>query len=189
MKFRSLSRALASVVLGAFLVTAVGGGRIAAAPANSDAAAPMLANTATGYAPSSQECAFLTIINSYRQSKGIAALKMTRILGASAEHHSVDMAKSGVFSHTLSTGVTWSQNMTNHGYTFSTYRGENIAAGYSLAQDTFNQWKNSPTHNANMLNGNFKAIGIGQVYNSTSKWKYYWTTNFGGYVDSTMVSC
>lgn len=178
-----------SAVLGALLFTVGGGGLTAAAPVNSDDAVPTLANTASGYVPSSPECAFLKLINSYRQSKGIAALKMTRILGASAEHHSVDMAKNGVFSHTLSTGITWSQNMTNHGYTFATYRGENIAAGYAAAQDTFNQWKNSPAHNANMLNGNFKAIGIGQVYNSASQWKYYWTTNFGGYVDSTLVSC
>ncbi len=98
------------------------------------------------------------------------------------------MATKNYFSHTLSGGVTWSQNIANHGYTYSTYKGENIAAGYATAQQTFTQWKNSSGHNANMLNGNFKAIGIGRAYGATSTYKWYWTTTFGGYQDAA-VTC
>ena len=53
--------------------------------------------------------------------------------------------------------------MTKHGYTYNTYRGENIAAGNASASATFTQWRNSPTHNTNMLNANFRAIGIGRA--------------------------
>jgi uncharacterized protein YkwD len=183
MRFETYSRALSSAVLMAIMLALVGSGSAAAAPADPGTAAMGLANTASGYRPAGQECVFLSLINSYRKKNGVGALTMTRTLGAAAEHHSVDMARSGVFSHTMSNGVSWSKNMSNHGYTYNTYRGENIAAGYASAQDTFNQWRNSKTHNANMLNRNFKAIGIGQVANSNSKWTYYWTTDFGGVVD------
>jgi uncharacterized protein YkwD len=84
--------------------------------------------------------------------------------------------------------VTWSQNIKNHGYTYNTYRGENIAAGNSTALNTFNQWKKSPSHLSIMLSSNFKAIGIGRAYKSTSTYKWYWTADFGGYVDAA-VSC
>jgi uncharacterized protein YkwD len=62
--------------------------------------------------------------------------------------------------------------------------GENIAAGFSTAQDVFNAWKNSPGHNANMLDPSFKAIGIGLATVSGSSYTYYWTTDFGGVVDA-----
>ncbi len=31
-----------------------------------------------------------------------------------------------------------------------------------------------------MLNKDFKAIGIGRAYNSSSLYKWYWTADFGG---------
>jgi len=39
--------------------------------------------------------------------------------------------------------------------------GENLAAGNSTAQATFEQWKNSSGHYANMINSSYKSIGIG----------------------------
>ena len=58
------------------------------------------------------------------------------------------------------------------------------AAGYSAAQAVFNGWKASSGHNKNMLNPNFKVIGIGFATVSTAPYKYYWTTDFGGKVDA-----
>ena len=58
--------------------------------------------------------------------------------------------------------------MTAFGYNYGGYRGENIAAGYNDAARTFNLWRNSPGHNANMLNSNFKVIGISRAYCSSS---------------------
>ncbi len=144
--------------------------------------------TATGYCADAEERAFLTLINNYRAQNGRGPLRLTKTLAAAADHHSVDMATKNYFSHTLSGGVTWSQNIANHGYTYSTYKGENIAAGNATASATFTQWKNSSTHRANMLNTNFKAIGIGRAYNSSSTYKWYWTTTFGGYQDAA-VTC
>lgn len=131
----------------------------------------------------------LSQINAYRKANGKGSLRLSRTLGAAAEHHSRDMAAHNIFSHTLSNGTTWIQNIANHGYpSTNTYRAENIAAGHSSATDTFTQWRNSSGHRANMLNGVYKAIGIGRAYSSTSTYKWYWTTTFGSVVDST-ISC
>src|SRR5262249_48559338 len=116
---------------------------------------------------------------------GLGALAMSQTLGAAAEHHSIDMAATNAGSHTLSDGTTWLQNIANHGYTYSTYLGENIAAGFSTASSVFNAWKNSAGHNANMLNANYKAIGIGR----DPTYGLYWTTDFGGVVDGAAVLC
>jgi uncharacterized protein YkwD len=142
------------------------------------------------YCASSEEIAFLTLINDYRRANGLKAFVLSQTLGAAAEHHSKSMADHNYFSHTLiPEGISWSQNMTNHGYDFSTYRGENIVAGTSTAQRAFDKWKASAGHRANMLNSNYRAIGIGRVYNASSTYDYYWTTTFGGVVDSTAVVC
>jgi uncharacterized protein YkwD len=69
--------------------------------------------------------------------------------------------------------------MEDAGYDYNTAKAENIAYGYSSAQSVFDGCKNSPGHNANMLNPSFKVIGIGYAGDA-----HYWTTDFGGYVDT-----
>lgn len=147
------------------------------------------ATSTSGYCIAPHEAEMLRLVNDYRAQHGLSKLVFTPQLGASAEHHSAEMAKYDYFSHTLRNGVTWSQNMRNHGYTRNTYRGENIAAGSSTAANTFLQWKNSPGHNANMLNPNYRAIGIGRKIGPDSTYRYYWTQNFGGYVDGYARAC
>jgi uncharacterized protein YkwD len=61
----------------------------------------------------------------------------------------------------------------------TTTMGENIAAGNSGALDTFNQWKGSPGHNANMLDSRFTALGIGRAIGA-GMYGSYWTNVFGG---------
>lgn len=139
---------------------------------------------ASSYCPESEEQAFLGLINKYRQANGLSGLKLSRTLGAAAEHHSQDMARNDYFSHTLSSGQSWSTNIKKHGYTASSSMAENIAAGHRTAADTFEQWRNSAPHNRNMLSSNYRAIGIGRASNSGSTYRYYWTTTFGGRFDA-----
>src|SRR6187200_1055789 len=108
--------------------------------------------SASSYCADSQEAKFLSLINSYRKNNGLASLKLSRTLGAAAEHHSIDMARNNYFSHTLKNGTSWSQNIRDHGYSASGTMAENIAAGNSSAQATFDQWRASSGHNRNMLN-------------------------------------
>lgn len=140
---------------------------------------------------SPQEQQFLTLINQYRASKGLPALKASKALNVASFYHSKDMAVRKYFSHTTKSpllagqsGATPWARMADAGYGYSTYKAENIAAGQTTAQAVFNAWKASSGHNANMLNANYKVIGIGMAVVSGSPYGTYWTTDFGGFVDA-----
>ncbi len=137
--------------------------------------------------PSAEELLMLRLINDYRARNGIGPVTLSPTLTNAAEFHSRDMAARNYFSHDLPGIASWSQNITNHGYSAGT-RAENIAAGYGDAQRTFDQWVNSTPHRTNMLNPNLRAIGIGAAYGAGTQYGTYWTTTFGGPVD-TQLSC
>jgi uncharacterized protein YkwD len=132
-----------------------------------------------------EETAFVTLINQYRAQNGRAPLQVSVALTASSKWMSVDMATKDYFSHTDSLSRDPFARMAAFSYTYSGYSGENIAAGNASAEDTFTQWKNSPGHNANMLESSYNVIGVGRAYAATSSYGWYWTTDFGSFVDAT----
>jgi uncharacterized protein YkwD len=75
-------------------------------------------------------------------------------------------------------GPSFTDRIRHQGYSY-TAAAENIAAGYGTAEQVFNGWKNSPGHNANMLNPKYTQIGIGRATVSGSTYGTYWTTDFG----------
>jgi hypothetical protein len=125
-----------------------------------------------------EESAFLNLINQYRAANGKGALTLNNNLNNVADWMSQDMAARNYFDHKDSQGRDPFQRMKDFGYNYRA-AGENIAAGYQTAAQVFEGWKNSPGHNANMLNGAFTEIGIGRAYNAGSTFKWYWTTDFG----------
>jgi uncharacterized protein YkwD len=143
---------------------------------------------------SAEETAFLQLINDYRASLGLNTLKVSDLLSESGDRHDSDMAKYGFFNHYTESsdwfkaGAAPWDRMAASGYNFNTYKGENIAAGQTSARQVFEAWKNSPSHNENMVDPNYKVVGLSLLYASGSAYKYYWTTDFGGYIDSTAHS-
>jgi uncharacterized protein YkwD len=131
-----------------------------------------------------QEAAFLADINAYRKDNGLKPLVATKSLNTASYKHSLDMGVNKNFAHTTPGGTTFVQRMAAEGYTYSTIKGENIAAGYSTADAVFTAWKASAGHNANMLNASYTAIGIGFAVVQGSPYVTYWTTDFGGVVDA-----
>ncbi len=132
-----------------------------------------------------EEQMVLKLINEYRAQKGLSQLKISISLTRAADWMGVDMSTKNYFSHVDSLGRGVSLRLNAFGYNYQGFRGENLAAGYNDAVRTFNQWKNSPGHNANMLNPNYNVIGISRIYGAASTYKWYWTTDFGSYVDAT----
>ncbi|MEX2551895.1 MAG: CAP domain-containing protein [Actinomycetota bacterium] len=133
-----------------------------------------------------EELAFCKLINDYRVANGRPALLVSTDLSEAADWHTDDMAAKNYFSHTDSLLRDPFVRMAAFGYIHNTWKGENIAAGNSTASGTFTQWKNSSGHNANMLNANFKVMGIARSYNAASTYDYYWNNNFGGFVDGAV---
>ncbi|MDE6034609.1 MAG: SCP-like extracellular [Ruminococcus sp.] len=56
--------------------------------------------------------------------------------------------------------------------------GENIASGMSTPEATFEQWKNSPSHWASIMNPSYTHMGVGITYEPDSKYGWYWTQLF-----------
>jgi uncharacterized protein YkwD len=148
---------------------------------------PAAASAATGDPVlDPEEKAFCTQINQYRAQNGRAPLRVSVSLTKAAKWLSSDMGAKNYFSHTDSLGRAFNTRLGAFGYTFNTYMGENIAAGYASAASTFAQWRGSAGHNTNMLSPSYNVIGIGRAYSATSTYKWYWTTDFGGYTDRTI---
>lgn len=145
----------------------------------------------------SEQAAFVTLINNFRAQNGAGPLQVSVALQNASQWMSADMAAKNYFSHTDSLGRTPFARMQSFGYPYSP-NGENVAAGYADAQNAFNQWLNACdpdstgkctyAHRLNMLNPNFRVLGVGRAYNANSTYRWYWTTDFGGVVDQTMSS-
>ncbi len=113
-------------------------------------------------------------------------------LYASAYEHSRDLAGSDTFSH-LGSGTEYDitgynigkkslffERIEENGYQNYNIVGENIAGGQNNLDKLMKDLLNSPKHCANIMNKKFKEIGVAVVTNENSRYKIYWTQNFGG---------
>jgi uncharacterized protein YkwD len=119
------------------------------------------------------------------------ALTWNDDLYASAYEHSYDLAESNTFSHYGSgttSDVTGSNNNKSsyfnerikaNGYVGYKTIGENIAGGQITIEAAVTAWLASPAHCTNIMNANFKEIGVAVATNVTSEYGIYWTQSFG----------
>jgi uncharacterized protein YkwD len=101
----------------------------------------------------------------------VPAVTWNNQLEAAAYVHSADMNQNNFFSHTAPNGSNGGVRITNAGYTWKTY-GENIASGYRTEGDVVKGWVESEGHCKNIMNKNFKEMGVARVGT-------YWTQEFG----------
>ncbi len=140
---------------------------------------------------SAQELQLVQLLNDYRESLGLQPLMVSDLVSDAAEKHSSDMGKYGFFAHNtvrsdyFPVGADPRVRMAMCGYSYPIAWGEDIAAGYSTASAVFAAWKASPGHDQQMTTSYYRVAGIGLVYTPGSPYGYYWTLDFGAYVDST----
>jgi uncharacterized protein YkwD len=119
----------------------------------------------------------VNIVNHERGKAGLSPLRIHSQLNAAAQAHSNDMARNDFMSHTGSDGSSMGDRIKRHGYNFRT-AGENVAAGQRSPQDVMRSWMNSPGHRQNILNPNFRDIGVGYAQGG-GRFGIYWTQKFG----------
>jgi uncharacterized protein YkwD len=130
----------------------------------------------------SEERQFLTLINNHRAQNGLNPLGVSYRLSRAAQWKSNDLGVNAYFAHD-DLNRSWVQRIRDCGYGYNAWLGENIAGGTVSAQSAFDIWRNSPGHNANMLNTNYTTIGIGRANVPGSPFGWYWTTEFGSVHD------
>ncbi|OCR01538.1 hypothetical protein BCD67_18780 [Oscillatoriales cyanobacterium USR001] len=121
------------------------------------------------------------LTNIERSKLGLPALKANTTLATAAQNHTQNMAVQDFFSHTGKDGSSPTNRVQSVGY--NGVAGENIAAGSTTPEDVLVQWMNSAGHRANILNADYKEIGVGYYFlaNDTGSVNYnrYWTQVFG----------
>ena len=119
----------------------------------------------------------LSLVNTERSKAGLQPMTLNSQLNQAAQNHTNDMISKGYFDHVSPSGSTMEMRVNAVGYRYSTI-GENIAAGDSTAAGTMTQWMNSPGHRANILNPEYKELGVGYGP-SNDQYGHYWTQVFG----------
>ncbi|MFC5721165.1 CAP domain-containing protein [Streptomyces gamaensis] len=116
----------------------------------------------------------LALVNEERARVGCRPLVATAQLSGLAQAFSDDMARRGFFSHTDPEGRTPWDRASVRGV--RNLGGENIARGHPDAQAVMDAWMRSAGHRANILNCDYRTLGVGVSPGPNGPW---WTQDFG----------
>lgn len=111
------------------------------------------------------------LINSYRETEGVAPLDCVPEVAMAAQHHSEDMAEFDFFDHKTvqssfyAVGSHGEDRMAQEGYEIGTW-AKNIACGQGTVEETL-AWQQSQGHNEILLYEGYRVIGIGMAEGST----------------------
>ena len=104
----------------------------------------------------------ITLANSARAKDGLPLLTENDKLAAAAQNKASDMLKNDYFAHTSPDGVTPWHWVEKAGYQYKA-AGENLAINFDTAKEQHSAWMKSATHRANILNAQYREIGVAVV--------------------------
>ena len=116
---------------------------------------------------SSQAEQVVKLVNEERTKAGLPALTVNADITTAANVRANEIKR--VFSHTRPDGSSFSTALKEQGVSFRG-SGENIAWGQKSPEQVMNAWMNSDGHRANILNKNFKNIGVGHYQDENGEW-------------------
>lgn len=129
-----------------------------------------LSASGASYVEAANACAAVSnMINQARAAQGLPALVWDVALENAARVRAAEITQ--VFAHERPDGSPfWTVDS-------RTQYGENLAANYQSADAVFQGWMNSPSHAANILDSDYRTIGIAICQTSDGSW--YWAQEFG----------
>lgn len=134
----------------------------------------ILFGMSNAYAAENFAVEVLNLVNAERAKVGAAPLRLAEDLQTASAIRAREIIRN--FSHTRPDGSDCFTVMRNRGRTC----GENIAAGHDSARETVEQWMDSQGHRENILNPNFRELGVGYAYEDYSTYHHYWVQLFRG---------
>ncbi|MFE7426679.1 MULTISPECIES: CAP domain-containing protein [unclassified Streptomyces] len=144
-------------------------------PASSAPSAPSARRSkAASPAADSARSGVLALVNEERAKAGCSPVTASASLTSLAQDFSEDMAARGFFDHTDPGGRSPWDRASDAGV-----RGlaaENIARGQADARAVMNAWMHSEGHRRNILNCDYKTLGVGVHRGPGGPW---WTQEFG----------
>ncbi|MCC5035750.1 CAP domain-containing protein [Streptomyces sp. WAC 00631] len=139
------------------------------------AEAESLRTSAPGAGPErAAEARVLVLVNRERREAGCSPVTADPVLADLARAFSRDMAERDFFAHTDPDGTTPWDRAGRLG--IEGLGGENIARGQTTAEAVMEAWLDTPRHRANILNCDYRTLGVGAHFGDGGPW---WTQDFG----------
>jgi len=128
----------------------------------------------------------LNLVNEIRIKHKLKPVVWQEDLARAARYHAQDMAFDDYMEH--ATYDRKNNRLVKVCATFNriekfielSYLAENISAGRTTAKATVDGWMKSKSHRENILNPNFKYLGVGYAYKENTAYLHYWVEDFGG---------
>lgn len=113
-----------------------------------------------------------SLLSDYRQKNGLPRVEIDQRLVEMAEAQARDMARRNQVTHDPG-GRNFNKRLAASGFN-AQRAAENIGAGYHTLAEAFSGWRDSPSHNKNMLLTGATKMGIAAAYAPNSKYKVFW---------------
>lgn len=110
----------------------------------------------------------LDLVNSHRASLGLNELEIMNLISSVADSHTKYMIENGKVSHD---NFDERANILMQNANAKSV-GENVAFGYTNAEDVFNGWLNSESHKAAIEKSSYTHMGISTECNNNGR-NYY----------------
>jgi uncharacterized protein YkwD len=128
----------------------------------------------------------LSLVNEIRIKHKLNPVVWQEDLARAARYHAQDMAIDNYMEH--ATYDLKNKRLVKICGTFDriekfiemSYLAENISAGRTTAKATVDGWMKSKSHRENILNPNFKYLGVGYAFKENTEYFHYWVQDFGG---------
>jgi uncharacterized protein YkwD len=115
------------------------------------------------------------LINQERAKHGLAPVRYNGALDNAAEKHAHHMSLVGRMAHSGIGDGDPGERVRAEG--FRKAWGENVATGQTSPEQVVREWMNSPSHRRNILDPNFRQMGVGMV--TAENGRTYWAQKFG----------
>ncbi len=99
-------------------------------------------------------------------------------LAASAQEQAMDLAARDRLSHVDSRNRGLGVRLRSVGYA-AAGAGENLAAGQTGIDDALQAWLASPSHCANLMQPEYRDVGLACVQRRGSRYERFWVAHFG----------
>lgn len=113
-----------------------------------------------------------SLLSDYRRKNGLPAVEVDARLVEMAEAQAKAMAQRNQVTHDPG-GRNFNKRLKASGFDART-ASENVGAGYHTLAEAFSGWRDSPSHNKNILMSGATKMGIATAYAPNSKYKVFW---------------
>lgn len=117
----------------------------------------------------------LELVNQERAKYGLRALVYNGVLDRAAEKHNAQQVRTQTMAHDGIGDGTPGERIRAEG--FRSAWGENVAVGQRSPEQVVREWMASPSHRANILNPNFRQLGV--AFQVGTNGVPFWAQEFG----------